>query len=436
MVYKLTTGGTLTPLASFHTGSSTGEYPLSPPVEGTDGNLYGTTDAGGDHSSGIVYRVSTAGAFSQLHSFGGDNGSPSLPRGGLVRGTDGNFYGTSYDGGIHGDGALFAVTTGGAVTKLYSLNGGAGEGTNPSDRLVQGTDGNFYGTTYKGGANGSGAVFEMTPAGVLTTLCSLGGTGQGTHPYGGLVQGTDGNFYGATHDGGANGEGTVFRVTPGGTLTTLHSFAANGSDGANPHAALVQGQNGNFYGSTEAGGANGDGTIFEITPAGVLTTVYSFSGSDGSDPQGALLQTTDGSLYGTTSGGGANGEGTVFRLTLHPGFFTGQSALGNGVYYLAFSNGNYFGYYSYLTDPHYIYHFDLGYEYLFDAADGHGGVYLYDFKSQGFFYSSPVFPFPYLYDFTLNTVLYYYPDPSNPGHYNTDGYRFFYRFDNGQIIVK
>ena len=119
-----------------------------------------------------------------------------------------------------------------------------------------------------------------------------------------------------------------------------------------------------------------------------------------------------------------------------PAFFSGQAALGSGAYYLSFSNGNYFGYYSFLSDPHYIYHFDLGFEYVFDANDGHAGVYLYDFASSTFFYTSPVFPFPYLYDFTLNTVLYYYPDPSNPRHYNTDGYRFFYDFNTSSIIVK
>ena len=130
--------------------------------------------------------------------------------------------------------------------------------------------------------------------------------------------------------------------------------------------------------------------------------------------------------------------GNVFRhidIAL-PLFFTGQVSLGNGVYYLSFSNGNYFGYYSYLSDPHYFYHFDLGYEYVFDANDGHAGVYFYDFKSNGFFYTSPGFPFPYLYDFSLNSVVYYYPDPSNPGHYNTNGYRFFYVFNTGKIIVK
>ncbi len=123
-------------------------------------------------------------------------------------------------------------------------------------------------------------------------------------------------------------------------------------------------------------------------------------------------------------------------LPLPSTFFEGQAPLGSGAYYLQFPSGNPFGYYSYLTDPDYIYHFDMGYEYIFDAADGNNGVYFYDFTSSTFFYTSPSFPFPYLYDFSLNTVLYYFPDPNNPGHYNTDGYRFFYRFDTGQIFVK
>ena len=123
-------------------------------------------------------------------------------------------------------------------------------------------------------------------------------------------------------------------------------------------------------------------------------------------------------------------------IALPSAFLTGEASVGNGVYYLAFGNGGYFGYYSYLTDPHYIYHFDLGYEYVFDAKDGNNGVYLYDFQSNGFFYSSPAFPFPYLYDFTLNTVLYYYTDPNHAGRYNTNGIRYFYDFATGKIISK
>ena len=119
-----------------------------------------------------------------------------------------------------------------------------------------------------------------------------------------------------------------------------------------------------------------------------------------------------------------------------PSFFDGQVALDNGVYFLQLSSGNPFGYYSYLANPHYIYHFDLGYEFVLNANDGNGGLYLYDFSSGAFFYTSPSFPFPYLYDFTLNTVLYYFPNPNNPERYNTNGVRYFYRFDTGTVIQR
>ncbi len=134
-----------------------------------------------------------------------------------------------------------------------------------------------------------------------------------------------------------------------------------------------------------------------------------------------------------------NGMMTDLGFTLaasHASLFAGEAALPNGVYYLAFANGNPFGYYSYLSDPRYIYHFDLGYEYVFEAADGKSGAYLYDFKSGGFFYTSPTFPFPYMYDFALNSVVYYYPDPNNAGRYNTNGIRYFYVFNSGKIISK
>ena len=132
----------------------------------------------------------------------------------------------------------------------------------------------------------------------------------------------------------------------------------------------------------------------------------------------------------------AAAQGMYFIHQLHPSFFAGETLLGNGVYYLTFPDGNYLGYYSYMTDSAYIYHFDLGYEYVFDAADGNSGVYLYDFTSGDFFYTSPSYPFPYLYDFGLKSVVYYYPDPASPGHYNTDGVRYFYVCNTGQVITK
>ena len=180
------------------------------------------------------------------------------------------------------------------------------DGANPEAGLVQGIDGSFYGTTNLGGASDAGTVFKITPAGTLTTLHSFSGSdAYGKNPFAGLVQGTDGNFYGTTERGGTSRYGTVFWITTAGALTTLHSF--NYSDGANPHAGLVQGADGSFYGTTITGGAYYRGTVFKITPAGALTTLHSFSWSDGADPIAGIVQATDGSFYGTTASGGACG---------------------------------------------------------------------------------------------------------------------------------
>ena len=162
-------------------------------------------------------------------------------------------------------------------------------------------------------------------------------------------------------------------------------------------------------------------------------------GSSNGSPDSFSIPVTAGVDYQFSIGSNFDEAGTaVLDLNFfQPSpFFNGETPLSNGVYYLQLSNGNFFGYYSYLTDPHYIFHFDLGYEYVFDANDGKDGVYLYDFYSDDFFYSSPVFPFPYLYDFGLQSVLYYYPDLNHAGHYDTNGYRFFYEFKTGQIISK
>jgi uncharacterized repeat protein (TIGR03803 family) len=189
--------------------------------------------------------------------------------------------------------------------------------------LVQGADGNFYGTTVEGGTIGAGTVFKITPTGTLTTLysfCSQTNCSDGYDPFGGLVQATDGNFYGTTYTGGANGGGTIFKITPAGKLTTLHSFCSQTcADGDNPIAALIQATDGNFYGTTEFGGANADGTVFKITPAGKLTTLYSFCSptdcTDGANPYAGVTQATDGNFYGTAPYGGAYGAGTVFKIT-------------------------------------------------------------------------------------------------------------------------
>jgi uncharacterized repeat protein (TIGR03803 family) len=192
---------------------------------------------------------------------------PEYPSAALVGGSDGNFYGTTAYGGANGKGTFFQVTTNGALTILASFNGT--NGSYPTAALIQGSDGNFYGTTACGGTNGNnGTVFQMTPAGMLTTLVFFNGT-NGGWPLAGLVQATDGNFYGTTLVGGAYNSGTVFQMTSGGALTTLVSF--NSAKGSLPFAGLVQGTNGNFYGTTSLGGGSGNGTVFRVSPAGALT---------------------------------------------------------------------------------------------------------------------------------------------------------------------
>ncbi len=204
-------------------------------------------------------------------------------------------------------------------TTLIDFNGS--NGANPQASLIQGTDGNFYGTAAQGGANGHGTVFQLTPGGTLTTLysfCSLASCADGNAPEAGLVQGTDGNFYGTTQIGGTYNYGTIFKITSTGTLTTLHSF--HFADGAYPQATLIQAPSGTFYGTARQGGlVGGDGAVFKITPAGVFTALHSFSGTDGTYPSAGLARAADGNFYGTTEIGGSgsycSGCGTVFKMT-------------------------------------------------------------------------------------------------------------------------
>jgi uncharacterized repeat protein (TIGR03803 family) len=208
---------------------------------------------------------------------------------------------------------------------LKSLSLDGTNGSQPSyEFLIRGTNGNFYGTTYLGGKNNGGTVFEVTPAGKLSTIynfCAESACADGAYPYGGLVQGSNGIFYGTTSFGGANNGGTVFDVTPEGAITTLYNFCseADCNDGYVPSAALIEGSNGNFYGTTQDGGANGGGTVFEITSAGVLTTLYSFceetACADGENPLAPVIQTSSGNFYGTTSEGGGFKAGVAFVIT-------------------------------------------------------------------------------------------------------------------------
>jgi uncharacterized repeat protein (TIGR03803 family) len=318
-VFQVTPAGTFTTLVSFN--GANGSHPSATLVQGSDGSFYGTTTSGGTNgNNGTVYQVTPAGALSTMVYFNGTNGS--YPTAGLVQGSDSNFYGTTVGGGASGVGTVFQVTPAGVLTTLISFS--KSNGAAPLAALVQGSDGNFYGTTSLGGnlvfnnGAGFGTVFKMTSAGVLTRLVSFTGA-NGSYPSAGLVQGTNGNFYGTAEYGGnlglnaGYGFGTVFQMTTNGTLTTLVSF--NLANGYNPSAGLVQGSDSNFYGTTDGGGAGVGGTVFKMTPAGVLTTLVSFNRADGSQPYAGLVQGSDGSFYGTTEYGGANGRGTMFRVT-------------------------------------------------------------------------------------------------------------------------
>jgi len=312
-----------TSLGSFDRTDGMGPY-YGPLVQGRDGNYYGTTSLGGLNQAGTVFQVTPGAKLTTIYNFCSksnctDGGSPAA---GLVLGTDGNFYGTTFAGGDTscafpaGCGTIFKITPAGVLKTIYVFTAGGGAGGGPTAGLALGNDGSFYGMT--GSEGGDGTIFKVNKSGTLATVHFFGGT-DGLYPYGGLALGTDGNFYGTTLSGGTfstscnSGCGTVFKMTPGGKLTTLHSF--NLADGANPVGGLVQAANGNFYGTTAAGGANqisgcgdgseaGCGTVFEITPTGMLTTLYNFCSqtncTDGTDPFSTLVAATDGNLYGTT----------------------------------------------------------------------------------------------------------------------------------------
>ncbi len=259
-----------------------------------------------------------------LYSFGGPDGAnPVAP---LVKASDGNFYGTTGNGGsstncFDGCGTIFKITPSGTLTTLYSFcsQPNCADGAEPVAGLIQATDGNFYGTALYGGkptcllggGTGCGTVFKITPAGVLTTLHGFDYT-EGANPSATLVQGSDGNFYGTAQYGGDVDYGTVFKITAGGMLTLLHSF--HDADGAQPYAGLVQAVDGNLYGTTKSG--SGIGSVFKMTPAGMLTNLHTFNEPDGATVVAGLVQATDGNLYGTAVDGGANDYGTVFKITL------------------------------------------------------------------------------------------------------------------------
>ncbi len=260
-----------------------------------------------------------SGKITTLASF---NGTASRqPSGGLIMDSSGNLYGTTETGGASNDGTVFELAqASGTATTLASFNGTDGE--TPLAGLIMDSSGNLYGTAEVGGKSDDGTVFELAKAsGTITTLASFNGT-DGANPYAALVMDSSGNLYGTASAGGASTDGTVFELAKGsGTITTLASF--NGTDGQGPSGGVIMDESGNLYGTTESGGASSDGTVFELAHgSGTITTLASFNGTVGEFPRAGLTMDTSGNLYGATTWGGASNDGTVFELAKGSGAIT------------------------------------------------------------------------------------------------------------------
>ncbi len=363
-VFEISPQGQMSIIHNFSDGTvpNDGILPQGIPlVLARDGNLYGTTIQGGSATFGTVYRITPAGQVTILHSFGdgtvsNDGKYPLF----LMQASDGNFYGTTQNGGAAGNGTVFKITVAGAVTILHSFGDGTvtNDGATPYG-LTQGVDGNFYGTTIAGGSThnsngGYGTFYEMTPAGGVTILHNFSDgsvTNDGVGPYDPPTQAADGNFYVTTANGGSTqnlgsnipGLGAFLKITPQGVVTLLHSFADGtvANDGTLPSDRIILGSNGCFYGTTGGGGSSGHGVVYQATPQGQITILHSFQDgilvNDGASESNSnfgcdcILQAADGKLYGTTPSGGSSNVGVVYRLAPHAPVITSALSVSGNV---------------------------------------------------------------------------------------------------------
>jgi uncharacterized repeat protein (TIGR03803 family) len=333
-VFRLAPDGTETVLYSFQSEKKDGARPYGRLLMDNAGDFYGTTFYGSGNACGCgaVFKLAPNGTETVLYGFaGGSDGF--APAAGLIVDQNGNLFGTTSEGGdLDGDsfcspdgcGTVFEVSPDGNKTTLYEFQGSdaaPADGSTAYAGVIADGNGNLYGVTFSGGASLAGTVFKLTPDGTETVLHSFNYEGDGRLPYAGLIADASGNLYGTTAEGGVRDEdGTVFSLAPEGTETVLHSFIGGNTDGAYPYGGLILDRSGNLFGTTYSGGPGcqagyGCGTVFKLAPDGTETVLHFFKGSsDGSGPSAGLWADKKGNLYGVTSSGGANGLGTIFRI--------------------------------------------------------------------------------------------------------------------------
>lgn len=341
VIFKITADGTETVFYRFGSIEDDGYSASGRLMQADDGALYGVTSSGGKFGGGTVFKITLEGAYTQLYSFGETAQDGLVPFGGLIQATDGNFYGVTASGGANhcfqipqagsNCGTVFKMMPDGQTSILYSFGSFTGDGVTPLAPLLEASDGNFYGTTSNGGfntcvyngANDCGTVFRLTPEGVITILHSFGPTfHEPIAPLSNLIEGRDGALYGATVSGGGGsncmhpyGCGAIFKMTLDGQLSILYGFSRESSEDRSGPSQLIQASDGNFYGTTGAG----DGTAFRLTPDGVFTTLHTFGPmvEKASNPVGGLIEANDGAFYGITQYSDAfGGQGMVFKLVL------------------------------------------------------------------------------------------------------------------------
>jgi uncharacterized repeat protein (TIGR03803 family) len=328
-------GATETILYSFTGANGDGYYPAAAVIMDSAGNFYGTTVFGGANGDGTVFKLSPSGVETILHSFTGTNGDGNDPYGGLIMDSAGALYGVTVFGGKNNAGTVFRISPSGREKVVYAFGANASDGASPNSALIMDSAGNLYGTTVGGGGTycslGCGTVFKLSRSRKETILYRFGNNNSdGVWPSASLIMDSAGNLYGTTSKGGANGEGTIFKLSPSGAETILYNFTGANGDGANPVAGVIMDSAGNLYGTTSNGGNNicddGCGTVFKLSPSGAETILHSFAGRDrfGASPEAGLIMDSAGNLYGTTLNGGSDscseiGCGTVFRLSSNGG---------------------------------------------------------------------------------------------------------------------